>query len=60
MEIAPDAKLVTFVSDPDFLGHRFRTIYSMRANGGLNIRTLMAEPGRSDFNLMNEGLAYKN
>ena len=60
VETAPDAQAVTFISEPDMLGHRFRTTYTRRTDGALSIRTLMAEPGRSDFNLMNEGVAYKN
>jgi hypothetical protein len=58
-EVSSDGQAVTFISEADAIGHRFRTTYFKRADGALGIKTIMAEPGSSDFNLMNEGAAYK-
>ena len=58
VEVSSDSEAVTFVG-ADALGHRFRTTYSRRKDGALDIKTMMAEPGREEFTLMNEGAAYK-
>jgi hypothetical protein len=58
-EVNPDGQAVTFISEADAIGHRFRTTYFKRKDGAIGIKTIMAEPGRSDFNLMNEGAAYR-
>ena len=58
-EISSDKEAVTLISEADALGHHFRTTYFKRQDGALGIKTMMAEPGSGDFNLMNEGAAYK-
>ena len=57
--VSSDDQTVTFISESDAIGHHFRTTYFKRKDGALGIKTMMAEPGRSDFHLMNEGAAYK-
>ena len=59
VEISSDEQAVTFISEADKFGHHFRTTYSKPDDGALGIKTMMAEPGRDDFHLMNEGAAYK-
>ena len=59
VEISSDDQAVTFISEADAIGHHFRTTYSKRNDGALSIKTMMAEPGRDDFHIMNEGAAYK-
>ena len=58
-ELSSDDQSVTFISESDKIGHHFRTTYFKRKDGALGIKTMMAEPGRNDFHLMNEGAAYK-
>ena len=58
-EISSDDQAVTFISEADAFGHHFRTTYFKREDGALGIKTMMAEPGRDDFHLMNDGAAYK-
>lgn len=58
-EISSDDQALTFISEADAIGHHFRTTYFKRKDGALGIKTMMAEPGRDDFYLMNEGAAYK-
>jgi hypothetical protein len=58
-EVSSSEQAVTFISEADAFGHHFRTTYFNRQDGALGIKTMMAEPGRGDFHLMNEGAAYK-
>jgi hypothetical protein len=58
-EVSSDDQAITFISESDAMGHHFQTTYFKRNDGALAIKTMMTEPGRGDFHLMNEGAAYK-